>query len=80
MKEAGGRECEESRVKDRRTRRSNEIEGRCESDRLGDEVYSATFGNEEKTGSKLDRRKRHRLTLNTSTTNLNTTTSFHSYL
>ena len=27
---------------------------RSESDRGGDEVYSATFGNEEKTESKLD--------------------------
>ena len=49
MEEAGGRECEESRVKDRGSWRSNEMEGRCESDRGGDEVYPATFGNEEKT-------------------------------
>ena len=48
MEEAGGRECEESRVEDRRSYRSNEMEGRSESDRGGDEVYSATFGNEEK--------------------------------
>ena len=32
------------------------MEGRCESNRGGDEVYPATFGNEEKTGLKLDRR------------------------
>ena len=54
MEEAGGRECEESRVKDRRSCRSNEMEGRTESDRGGDEVYSATFGDEEKTELKLD--------------------------
>ena len=34
------------------------MEGRCESDCGGDEVYPATFGNEEKTGLKLDRRRR----------------------
>ena len=34
------------------------MEGRCESDRGGDEVYPATFGNEEKTGLKLDRRRK----------------------
>ena len=56
MEEAGGRECEESLVKDRGSRRSNEMEGRCESDRGGDEAYPATFGNEKKTGLKLDRR------------------------
>ena len=54
MKEAGGRECEESRVEDRRSCRWNEMEGRSESDRGGDEVYSATFGDEEKTELKLD--------------------------
>ena len=32
------------------------MEGRCESNRGGDEVYTATFGSEEKTGLKLDRR------------------------
>ena len=31
---------------------------RCESDRGGDEMYPATFGNEEKTGLKLDRKSR----------------------
>ena len=31
------------------------MEGRCESNCRGDEVYPATFGNEEKTGLKLDR-------------------------
>ena len=59
MEEAGGRECEEGRVKDRGSWRSNEMEGRCENDRVGDEVYPATFGNEEKTGLKLDRRRPH---------------------
>ena len=54
MEEAGGRECEEIRVKDRGICRSHEMEGRCESDRGGDEEYHATFGNEEKTGLKLD--------------------------
>ena len=54
MEEAGGRECEKSRVEDRRTCRSNEMEGRSESDRGGDEVYPATFGDEEKTEFKLD--------------------------
>ena len=34
--------------------RSNEMEGRSESDRRGDEVYSATLGDEEKTNLKLD--------------------------
>ena len=56
MEEASGREWEESRVKDRGSCRSNEQEGRCESDHEGDEVHPATFGNEEKTGLKLDRR------------------------
>ena len=54
--EAGGGECEESRVKDRESWRWNEMEGRYESDRGGDEVHPATFRNEEKTGLKLDRR------------------------
>ena len=53
MDEAGVRECEGSRVKDRGSCRSNEMEGRCESDRGRDEVYPATFGNEEETGLKL---------------------------
>ena len=38
-------------------RRKNPVlkmEGRCESDRAGDEVYPATFGDEEKNGLKLD--------------------------
>ena len=64
MEEAGGREDEESRVKDRGSWRSNEMEGRCESDRGRDEVYPATFGNEEKTGLKLDRRKNIELDAN----------------
>ena len=55
MEEVGGRECEESRVKDQGSWRLNKMEGRCESDCRGDEVYPATFGNE-KTGWKLDRR------------------------
>ena len=54
MKETGGRECEESRFEDRGSCRSNELEGRCESDCGMDEVYPATFGDEEKTGLKLD--------------------------
>ena len=54
MEEAGGRECEGSRVKDRGNCRSNEMEGRCESNRGGNEMYPATFGNEEKIGLKLD--------------------------
>ena len=54
MEEADGRECEESRVKDRRSCRSNEMEGRSESDHGGDEVYLATFGDEENTKLKLD--------------------------
>ena len=41
MEEAGGRECEESRVKDRGSWRSNEMEGRCETNRGADEVYLA---------------------------------------
>ena len=59
MDEAGGREGEESLVKDQGSKRSNEMEERCESDRGGDEVYPppATFGNE-KTGLKLDRKKK----------------------
>ena len=55
MDEAGGREREESRIKDRGSWRSNEMEGRCESDCGRDEVYPAIFGNEEKNGLKLDR-------------------------
>ena len=50
MEGAGGRECEGSRVEDRRSCRSNEMEGRCESNRGGGEVYPATFGNKEETG------------------------------
>ena len=57
LEEADGRECKESRVKDRGSCRSNEMEGRCESDRGGDEVYPATFGNEGKTGLKLEEKK-----------------------
>ena len=51
--------AKEKRVKDRENCRSNEMEGRCESDRGGGEVYPATFGNEEKSGLKLDRRRRY---------------------
>ena len=58
MEETGGRECEESQVKDRGSWRSNEMEGRSESNRGGNDVYPATFGNEKNTGLKLDRRKR----------------------
>ena len=58
MEETGKRECEESWVKDRGSWRSNKMEGRCESDRGRDKVYLATFENEEKTGLKLDRRRR----------------------
>ena len=53
MLEAGGRECEESWVEDRGSCISNEIEGRCESDRVGDEVYpnlSVTRKNRIETG------------------------------
>ena len=49
MEEAGGTECEESLVEDRGSFRSNEMEERCESDRGDNEVYPATFGDEEKT-------------------------------
>ena len=49
MEEAGGRECEESRVEDAESCRSNEMKGRCENDCGRDEVYLATFGDEEKT-------------------------------
>ena len=48
MEETGGRECEKSQFEDRRSCRSNEMEVRSKSDRGGDEVYSATFGDEEK--------------------------------
>ena len=58
MEEASGGECEESRVKDRRSRRSNEMEDGCESDCKGDAVNLATFNNE-KTGMKLDRKRRN---------------------
>ena len=44
----------ESRVEDRKSCRSNEMVGRSESNRGGDEVYSATFGDEEKIELKLD--------------------------
>ena len=57
VEETVGRECEESQVEDQESWRSNEMEGRCESDRGGDEVYPAIFGNEEETGLKLDRRR-----------------------
>ena len=48
MEEAGGRECEESRVEDRGSCRLNKMGGRCESDCGRDEVYLSTFGDEEK--------------------------------
>ena len=54
MEEAGGRKCGESRVEDQGSCRSNEMEGRCESDCGRDEVYPATFGDEERAGLKLD--------------------------
>ena len=49
-----GRECEGSGVENRGSCRLNEMEGRCESNCGGDEMYSATFRNEEETGLKLD--------------------------
>ena len=49
MEEAGGRECEESRVEDLGNCRSNQMKGRCKSDRGGDVVLPVTFGGEEKT-------------------------------
>ena len=54
MEEAGGRECEESLVEDQGSCRSNEMEGRCESEHERDEVYLATFGDKEKNGLKLN--------------------------
>ena len=54
MEEADGRECEGSRVEDRGSCRSKEMEGRCKSNRGGDELYPATFENQEKTGLKLN--------------------------
>ena len=54
MEEAGERECGKSWVEGRDSCRSNEIEVRCESDCGRDEVYPATFGDEERTGLKLD--------------------------
>ena len=54
MEEAGGRECEESLVEDQGSCKSNEMEGRCESEHERDEVYPATFGDQEKNGLKLD--------------------------
>ena len=54
MEEAGGKECKESRVKNRESCRSNKMEKRCESDRERDEVFPATFGDEGKNGLKLD--------------------------
>ena len=50
MEEVGGRECGENRVEDGGSCRSNEIEGRCESDCGRDEVYPASFGDEERPG------------------------------
>ena len=52
MEEAGGRECEGSRVEDQESCRSNEMEGRCESNRGGDEVYQRC--NQEETRLKLE--------------------------
>ena len=54
MEKAGERECEGSRVEDRGSCTSNEVEGRCESNCGGDKMYPATFGYEEETGLKLD--------------------------
>ena len=46
--------CVERRIENRGSCRSNEMEGRCESDCGKDEVYPATCGDEEKTALKLD--------------------------
>ena len=54
IKEAGGRKCQGSRVEHRESCRSNEMEGRCKSNRRGDEVHPVTCGNKEETGLKLD--------------------------
>ena len=54
MEKAGERECEESLVEDQGSCRSNEMEGRCESEHRRDEVYPATFGDKEKNGLKLN--------------------------
>ena len=54
MEKAGGRECGESLVEDRRSCRSNEMEGRSESDCGRDEVHPAALGDEERTGLELD--------------------------
>ena len=48
------RECEENRIEERGSCRLNEMEGRCESNCGGDEVYLATFDYEEETELKLD--------------------------
>ena len=48
------RECEKSGFEDQGSCRSNEMVGRCESNCVRDEVYPATFGDEEKTGLKMD--------------------------
>ena len=55
MEETGERECEESQAKDQGSRRSNEMEGRCERNCRGDEVDLATFGNKKKNELKLDK-------------------------
>ena len=47
MEEAGGRKRVESRVEDRGSCRSNEMEGRCE-------VHPATFDDKERIELKLD--------------------------
>ena len=45
------------------------MEGKCESDRRVDEVYPVIFGNEEKIGLKLDRRRRKLVTTSSVTPN-----------
>ena len=47
-------ECGESRVEDRGSCRTNEMEGRCESDCGRDEKYPASFGDEERAKLKLN--------------------------
>ena len=48
MEETGGSACG-SRVEDQGSCRLDEMEGRCESNCRRDEVYPATFGDEERT-------------------------------
>ena len=63
MKQAGGRECEESRVEDQGSCRSNEMEEGVKAIAKGMRMHPATFDDEEKSGLKLEMMMMHNKSL-----------------